>query len=184
MRAGIWQCGDKCVQFHKLRAVYARRWRAYNANMTDKLINAWTKPPTKWYPLPLAIGALLLVIQYRKTNEAVEGSAHWWGWNGGYQVGIGLNHKFGLHLHPAVIIPTILANLAFSQPLPLPSLLSSLKVSSSLLLQMPAVRQVIFSMALFPTHWHLVTDFELWGSNSLHGWMQTWSSIWVPPDHM
>ncbi|KAF8060782.1 phosphatidylserine decarboxylase 1 [Lyophyllum atratum] len=32
-----------------------------------KLINAWTETPTKWYPLPLAVGALLLVaIQYRK----------------------------------------------------------------------------------------------------------------------
>ncbi|KAF5339360.1 hypothetical protein D9611_009785 [Ephemerocybe angulata] len=32
-----------------------------------KLMNAWTETPTKWYPLPLAVGALLLVaIQYRK----------------------------------------------------------------------------------------------------------------------
>ncbi|KAG6836529.1 hypothetical protein H0H93_007075 [Arthromyces matolae] len=32
-----------------------------------KLINAWTETPTKWYPLPLAVGALLLVaLQYRK----------------------------------------------------------------------------------------------------------------------
>ncbi|PPQ82220.1 hypothetical protein CVT25_008075 [Psilocybe cyanescens] len=32
-----------------------------------KLVNAWTETPTKWYPLPLAVGALLLVaIQYRK----------------------------------------------------------------------------------------------------------------------
>lgn len=32
-----------------------------------RLINAWTETPTKWYPLPLAVGALLLVaIQYRK----------------------------------------------------------------------------------------------------------------------
>lgn len=34
---------------------------------TGKLINAWTETPTKWYPLPLAVGALLLVaMQYRK----------------------------------------------------------------------------------------------------------------------
>ncbi|KAF8920725.1 phosphatidylserine decarboxylase 1 [Mucidula mucida] len=34
-----------------------------------KLINAWTQTPTKWYPLPLAVGALLLVaIQYRKKS--------------------------------------------------------------------------------------------------------------------
>lgn len=32
-----------------------------------KLVNAWTETPTKWYPLPLAVGALLLVaIQYRR----------------------------------------------------------------------------------------------------------------------
>ncbi|KAH7909750.1 phosphatidylserine decarboxylase-domain-containing protein [Hygrophoropsis aurantiaca] len=32
-----------------------------------KLLTAWTETPTKWYPLPLAVGALLLVaIQYRK----------------------------------------------------------------------------------------------------------------------
>jgi hypothetical protein len=38
--------------------------------LTGKLINAWTKTPTKWYPLPLAVGALLLVvIQYRKKTK-------------------------------------------------------------------------------------------------------------------
>lgn len=32
-----------------------------------RIVNAWTQTPTKWYPLPLAVGALLLVaIQYRK----------------------------------------------------------------------------------------------------------------------
>lgn len=36
----------------------------------EKLINAWTQTPTKWYPLPLAVGALLLVaIQYRKKSK-------------------------------------------------------------------------------------------------------------------
>ena len=36
-------------------------------NSTGRLINAWKDTPTKWYPLPLAVGALLLVvIQYRK----------------------------------------------------------------------------------------------------------------------
>ncbi|KAF8220808.1 phosphatidylserine decarboxylase 1 [Tricholoma matsutake] len=35
-----------------------------------RLINAWTETPTKWYPLPLAVGALLLVvIQYRKKSQ-------------------------------------------------------------------------------------------------------------------
>ncbi|PPR03831.1 hypothetical protein CVT26_000829 [Gymnopilus dilepis] len=32
-----------------------------------RIVDAWTQTPTKWYPLPLAVGALLLVaIQYRK----------------------------------------------------------------------------------------------------------------------
>jgi hypothetical protein len=32
-----------------------------------RLLNAWSQTPTKWYPLPLAVGALLLVVlQYRK----------------------------------------------------------------------------------------------------------------------
>ncbi|KJA20861.1 hypothetical protein HYPSUDRAFT_88432 [Hypholoma sublateritium FD-334 SS-4] len=32
-----------------------------------RIVNAWTETPTKWYPLPLAVGAILLVaIQYRK----------------------------------------------------------------------------------------------------------------------
>lgn len=35
--------------------------------LSGKLVNAWTQTPTKWYPLPLAVGALLLVaIQYRR----------------------------------------------------------------------------------------------------------------------
>ncbi|KAF9007840.1 phosphatidylserine decarboxylase 1 [Cyathus striatus] len=35
-----------------------------------KLVNAWTETPVKWYPLPLAVGALLLVaIQYRKKTR-------------------------------------------------------------------------------------------------------------------
>ncbi|KAF9440174.1 phosphatidylserine decarboxylase [Macrolepiota fuliginosa MF-IS2] len=35
-----------------------------------KLISAWTETPTKWYPLPLAVGALLLVaIQYRRKSK-------------------------------------------------------------------------------------------------------------------
>lgn len=39
-------------------------------NLTGKLMNAWTETPTKWYPLPLAVGALLLVaIQYRRKSK-------------------------------------------------------------------------------------------------------------------
>jgi len=38
---------------------------------TGKILKAWTQTPTKWYPLPLAVGALLLVaIQYHKTARA------------------------------------------------------------------------------------------------------------------
>ncbi|GJE98010.1 phosphatidylserine decarboxylase [Phanerochaete sordida] len=33
----------------------------------QRLANAWRQTPTKWYPLPIAVGALLLIaIQYRK----------------------------------------------------------------------------------------------------------------------
>ena len=33
----------------------------------ERLANAWRQTPTKWYPLPIAVGALLLIaIQYRK----------------------------------------------------------------------------------------------------------------------
>ncbi|EGN94175.1 hypothetical protein SERLA73DRAFT_115101 [Serpula lacrymans var. lacrymans S7.3] len=42
-----------------------------------KLIAAWTETPTKWYPLPLAVGALLLVvIQYRKKAARAEKEVH------------------------------------------------------------------------------------------------------------
>lgn len=38
---------------------------------------AWTKTPTKWYPLPLAVGAILLVvIQYRKKVARSENEVH------------------------------------------------------------------------------------------------------------
>ncbi|RDB27290.1 Phosphatidylserine decarboxylase proenzyme 1, mitochondrial [Hypsizygus marmoreus] len=42
-----------------------------------KLINAWTETPTKWYPLPLAVGALLLVaMQYRKKVKRASKEVH------------------------------------------------------------------------------------------------------------
>ncbi|KAG2028239.1 phosphatidylserine decarboxylase-domain-containing protein, partial [Suillus americanus] len=42
-----------------------------------RLMLAWTKTPTKWYPLPLAVGAILLVvIQYRKKVARVENEVH------------------------------------------------------------------------------------------------------------
>lgn len=42
-----------------------------------RLMLAWTKTPTKWYPLPLAVGAILLVvIQYRKKVARAENEVH------------------------------------------------------------------------------------------------------------
>lgn len=42
-----------------------------------RLMLAWTKTPTKWYPLPLAVGAILLVvIQYRKKVARSENEVH------------------------------------------------------------------------------------------------------------
>jgi len=39
----------------------------------EQFVAAWTRTPTKWYPLPLAVGALLLVmIQYRKKAARAE----------------------------------------------------------------------------------------------------------------
>lgn len=33
-------------------------------------MDAWTQTPTKWYPLPIAVGALLLVaLQYRRKSR-------------------------------------------------------------------------------------------------------------------
>ena len=44
---------------------------------TGKLLAAWTKTPTKWYPLPLAVGALLLVaLQYRHKLARAEKEVH------------------------------------------------------------------------------------------------------------
>ncbi|KAF9490124.1 phosphatidylserine decarboxylase [Pleurotus eryngii] len=35
-----------------------------------KVMDAWTQTPTKWYPLPIAVGALLLVaLQYRRKSR-------------------------------------------------------------------------------------------------------------------
>ena len=43
----------------------------------ERLMLAWTETPTKWYPLPLAVGALLLVaIQYRKKVAREEPEVH------------------------------------------------------------------------------------------------------------
>ncbi|KAF5391631.1 hypothetical protein D9757_002463 [Collybiopsis confluens] len=36
-----------------------------------RVINAWTQTPTKWYPIPIAVGAILLVvIQYRRKRRS------------------------------------------------------------------------------------------------------------------
>lgn len=40
-------------------------------------MTAWTQTPTKWYPLPLAVGALLLVaIQYHKQTARARKEVH------------------------------------------------------------------------------------------------------------
>jgi hypothetical protein len=42
-----------------------------------RLLNAWSETPTKWYPLPLAVGALLLVVlQYRKKLSRTQKEVH------------------------------------------------------------------------------------------------------------
>ena len=36
-------------------------------------MNAWTETPTKWYPLPIAVGAMVLVyVQYRRKRRSKE----------------------------------------------------------------------------------------------------------------
>ena len=41
----------------------------------ERLANAWRQTPTKWYPLPVAVGALLLIVlQYRR--KAAEREVH------------------------------------------------------------------------------------------------------------
>jgi phosphatidylserine decarboxylase len=48
----------------------SRIWQIADRLILGKLMNAWIQTPTKWYPLPLAVGALLLVaIQYRKKSK-------------------------------------------------------------------------------------------------------------------
>ncbi|KAG6334912.1 hypothetical protein ID866_4173 [Astraeus odoratus] len=43
------------------------------APIYKQFVSAWTRTPTKWYPLPLAVGALLLVMmQYRKQAARAE----------------------------------------------------------------------------------------------------------------
>ncbi|KAH9920334.1 phosphatidylserine decarboxylase-domain-containing protein [Fomitopsis serialis] len=38
---------------------------------SGRLSDAWTQTPTKWYPLPVAVGALLLIVlQYRRTRRS------------------------------------------------------------------------------------------------------------------
>lgn len=42
--------------------------RSYEA-CAERLADTWRDTPTKWYPLPIAVGALLLVVvQWRKTH--------------------------------------------------------------------------------------------------------------------
>ncbi|KAL1738072.1 phosphatidylserine decarboxylase-domain-containing protein, partial [Schizophyllum fasciatum] len=57
----------------KYRCIVRRESRGAFRLLTPasgKLIRAWTQTPTKWYPIPIAVGALLLVvIQYRKNSR-------------------------------------------------------------------------------------------------------------------
>ncbi|KAG9310427.1 phosphatidylserine decarboxylase-domain-containing protein [Chiua virens] len=47
------------------------------APLYRKIITAWTQTPTKWYPLPLAVGALLLVaLQYHKSVARAQKEVH------------------------------------------------------------------------------------------------------------
>jgi hypothetical protein len=49
----------------------------------DKLVNAWKGTPTKWYPIPIAVGALHPVaIRYRKKSKRGSGRQ---GWEGSHQ---------------------------------------------------------------------------------------------------
>jgi hypothetical protein len=42
-------------------------------HLLAKLIKAWNETPTKWYPLPVAVGALLLAaMDYRKRRARQE----------------------------------------------------------------------------------------------------------------
>jgi hypothetical protein len=53
--------------------------RVHSLNILNigKLLAAWTQTPTKWYPLPLAVGALLLVaLQYRHKLARSEKEVH------------------------------------------------------------------------------------------------------------
>ncbi|KAF8139608.1 phosphatidylserine decarboxylase-domain-containing protein [Boletus edulis] len=47
------------------------------APLYRKIIKAWAQTPTKWYPLPLAVGALLLVVlQYQKQMARAQKEVH------------------------------------------------------------------------------------------------------------
>ena len=47
--------------------------KADDFRFKGKLMNAWTETPTKWYPLPIAVGAMVLVyVQYRRKRRSKE----------------------------------------------------------------------------------------------------------------
>ncbi|EMD41480.1 hypothetical protein CERSUDRAFT_110048 [Gelatoporia subvermispora B] len=47
----------------------------HSAPLHQRLVQAWRETPTKWYPLPVAVGALLLIVlQYRR--KATEKEVH------------------------------------------------------------------------------------------------------------
>ncbi|KAH9836653.1 phosphatidylserine decarboxylase 1 [Rhodofomes roseus] len=48
-----------------------KQQRSDRAPLHQRLADAWTQTPTKWYPLPVAVGALLLIVlQYRRTRRS------------------------------------------------------------------------------------------------------------------
>jgi phosphatidylserine decarboxylase len=47
------------------------------AVLAGRIIASWNETPIKWYPLPIAVGALLLVaIQYRKKVRQAQKEVH------------------------------------------------------------------------------------------------------------
>ncbi|KAJ7182609.1 phosphatidylserine decarboxylase 1 [Mycena crocata] len=68
----------RSVKNQGLRRVYSTKSSDPNSGLEvgaglplyRKIINAWTETPTKWYPIPIAVGALVLVaMQYRKKTR-------------------------------------------------------------------------------------------------------------------
>lgn len=62
--------GGERPPLHRTLRVFSSR-NLTNARRLERLAAAWTDTPTKWYPLPVAVGALLLIVlQYRRTRRS------------------------------------------------------------------------------------------------------------------